>query len=81
MEKEAKEVGAVYLAAPVFGQPPAVAVKTAVLTVAGDPKAVEIVLPILEYLGRAVLRIGPDVQQGQCYSSGYDEMSVMVVDV
>lgn len=38
-------------------------------TVAGDPKAVVFVLPILEFLGRAVIQMGPDVQQGEFWAT------------
>ena len=65
LEEKAKRVGAMYLSAPVFGQPPAVVAKTVVLTVAGDPDSVKVVLPILQSLGRAVILLGPDVQQGE----------------
>ena len=53
----AAAVGAAYVAAPVFGRPDAAAARKLIIPVAGPAAAVDLLLPLLEVLGRKVKRL------------------------
>ena len=62
---QAKEVGCVYLACPVFGQPAAAKAGQLVCIVSGQPDEREFVKPLLAAVGRKTLDVGDDVTKGK----------------
>ena len=63
----AAAVGAAYVAAPVFGRPDAAAARKLIIPVAGPAAAVDLLLPLLEVLGRKVKRLFNYLDSMACF--------------
>ena len=72
--------GVAYVAAPVFGRPPAAAAAQLNILAAGDPAAVDRVRPLLDALGTRIWRLGDDPRRANVAKLAGNMMIALAIE-
>ncbi|GAA6008443.1 hypothetical protein JCM10207_007111 [Rhodosporidiobolus poonsookiae] len=82
LEREATKLGLVYLAAPVFGPPPAAKSAQLVFVLSGDPFAKKKILPFLvPSMGRKSIDVGSNVERAASFKLIGNGMIIGVIEL